>query len=70
MQHAEKEKKKKVLKHKFRIFPHKLKKESKVPQKKKHLQTKAQSELYRDARAAFNKYLYTKKKIKTSKVPL
>lgn len=36
MQHAEKEKKKreKVLKHKFQIFPHKLKKESKVPQKK------------------------------------
>lgn len=35
MQHAEEEKKKKkVLKHKFRIFPHKLKKESKVPQKK------------------------------------
>lgn len=66
----QKRKKKKGSQTEVSDIPTQTKKRIQSPSEKKHLQTKAQSELYRDARAAFNKYLYTKKKIKTSKVPL
>lgn len=72
MQHAEKGKKK-VLKRKSRIFPHKLKRTQSPLEKKKKvaLKPKAQSELYREARTAFNKYLYTKRRRKKpSKFPV